>query len=342
MSNQDSDPKLRHEFVGMMFAVTIAEVGLQIAALVQAGHFVSWIHFLPEYAHLLLATVVVAASWVGWTLSVAPGARHDVNRIFQWEFLVLLLDVALVILYFILVRSVDFEKEQSAPHTASASKVGITLCWIFFLYILWDILTKVIIFVRDREQEKSKKWFHYYDKDWWRKYGSRMLPALLCLVLAGTMTCLFQSADRLHLLTADLAFLALVLLFRALKEVISAVCPTEHDPVEKKILITMRDPKAGVDTAEQRLIGIREAEDNETKAKEKADREARQKWIIGWTALCVLVMGYGLLSTMYSWRLPLCESTITDIKTEPSDKNSPAEPPPPAGRHEQPDAGKKP
>lgn len=337
MSDQDSDPKLRHEFVGMMFAVTIAEVGLQIAALVQAGHFVSWIHFLPEYAHLLLATVVIAASWVGWTLSVAPGARHDVKRIFQWEFLVLLLDVALVILYFILVRSVDFEKEQVAPHTASASKVGLTLCWIFFLYILWDILTKVIIFLRDRQEEAGKKWFTY----WLREYGSRMLPALVCLGLAGAMTSLFRTVDRPHLLTADLAFLALVLLFRVLKDVISAIFPTEHVRAERTVLATVRDPKTGVDTLEERLIAIREPDDKERKAKEDAERKARKKWVIGWTIICVLFMSLGWLWTTHSWCLPLTEHIITEIKTEPSDKNSHSETSPPVGRSEQPNADQK-
>lgn len=102
-------PKLRHEFVGMMFAVTIGEVGLQAAALVKVGH--PW-HFLPAYSHLLLATVVIAASFVGWSLSPAPGAQEDVRNVLHPEFLVLLLDVFLVIVYFILVRSVDLDRKS--------------------------------------------------------------------------------------------------------------------------------------------------------------------------------------------------------------------------------------
>ena len=39
-------PKLRHEFVGMMFAVTIGEVGLQAAALVTVSGYV--VHGLGE------------------------------------------------------------------------------------------------------------------------------------------------------------------------------------------------------------------------------------------------------------------------------------------------------
>jgi hypothetical protein len=69
-----SQPKLRHEFVGMMFAVAIGEVGLQAAALFKTGDF---LRYLPAYSHLTLATIMIATSWVGWTLSVAPGARRD-------------------------------------------------------------------------------------------------------------------------------------------------------------------------------------------------------------------------------------------------------------------------
>jgi hypothetical protein len=115
----DETPKLRHEFVGMMFAVTIGEVGLQAAALVHVGHPAQ---FLPAYFHLVLATIVVATSWVGWSLSVAPGARQDVGGVFQWEFIVLIVDVSLVITYFILVRTVDFGSEGSS-HVDPASTV---------------------------------------------------------------------------------------------------------------------------------------------------------------------------------------------------------------------------
>ncbi|MBZ5492328.1 MAG: hypothetical protein LAO76_15480 [Acidobacteriia bacterium] len=309
MSNQDSDPKLRHEFVGMMFAVTIAEVGLQIAALVQAGHFVSWIHFLPEYAHLLLATVVIATSWVGWTLSRAPGARHDVKRIFQWEFLVLLLDVALVILYFILVRSVDFEKDQGAPRTASASKVGLILCWIFILYILWDILTKGIIYLRDQEKKAGTKWCGYYDKDWRMKYGSRMVPALVCLVLAGVMTSLFGTVDRPYLLTADLAFVALALLFRALKDVMSALYPSDPLP---------------------------EADDE--KAKAVAERETHKKSALLRLTGCALLLVLGVLWTKCS--VPLPAGIVKEIRTEPPNQSH-SENSAPTGQTERPGVDQK-
>ena len=60
----EAGPRLRREFIGMMFAITVGEIGLQTAALVQAGRP---LHFLVAYSHLFLATFVVAASWVGWS-----------------------------------------------------------------------------------------------------------------------------------------------------------------------------------------------------------------------------------------------------------------------------------
>jgi hypothetical protein len=60
--------------------VPIDECDGTVAVLVQAGHVA---HFLPAYSHLLLATTVVAASWVGWSVSLAPGARQDVCGVFQ-------------------------------------------------------------------------------------------------------------------------------------------------------------------------------------------------------------------------------------------------------------------
>ena len=60
----DLKPKARHEFVGMMFAITVGEIGIKVSDLINHGHV---LHFLPAYAHLLLAMVVVASSWVGRT-----------------------------------------------------------------------------------------------------------------------------------------------------------------------------------------------------------------------------------------------------------------------------------
>lgn len=258
MPNQD--PKLRHEFVGMMFAITIGEVGLQVAALVQAGHPA---RFLPAYSHLILATIVVASSWVGWSVSWAPGARKDVGGVFQWEFVVLLLDVSLVITYFILVRTVDFGKESS-PRIDPAATVARWIWLIFLLYLVWDVFTKIVIYLTN----PSGKWL--------RLQGSRMIPTIICLTLAGIIWHEVEGADSAHCLSADFALLWLVLLFRALKDFISACFPRG--------------------AAEHSFF--------------------RRAWLsLSCTVVCSCGILLGTLATKQSWQLPLPQKVLGEINS---------------------------
>jgi hypothetical protein len=271
-----TEPKLRHEFVGMMFAVAIGEVGLQTAALLQASQIIP---FLPAYSHLILATLVIATSWVGWTLSLAPGARHDVRGIFEWEFVVLLLDVLLVILYFVLVRSVDFAKDQAAPHIAPASNVAGLIVVIFALYLMWDFLTKVLVSWKHRDDPKRPMKQHF-DSLWWRSNGVRMLPSLLCLITSSVTVRLFKTVDPPHMLTADIALIALVLLFRALKDLASS--------------LTKRDPDGQL----------------------SPDGKAQMKRAVRWTVLCSTALLTGLLWSVYSFPLPT--RIVSEMQLVPS------------------------
>ncbi len=212
----ESGPRYRHEFVGMMFAVAIGEVGIRMAVLVSAHN---WVHFLPAYSHLLLATVVIAASWVGWSRSPSPGARKDVQGVLEWEFAILLVDVILVIVYFILVSLVDYSGEETIQLNASATPEATWIIGIFWLYLLWDFLSKVIMYLKEERREP-----------WLRNYGARFLPTFICLFLAYVIRCLVQNADAPHVLTADLALIGLVVFFRALKELVSALWPTSGKP----------------------------------------------------------------------------------------------------------------
>jgi hypothetical protein len=207
-----NEPKLRHEFVGMMFAVAIGEVGVQTASLVRAGN---WVHFLPAYSHLFLTTIVITTSWVGWTLSPAPGARRDVRSIFNRDFLVLLVDVFLVIVYFILAKTVDVAGEKDVQLNASARPETLWILVIFGTYIFWDVLTKLLDYLENRSETEGREKQSF--KEWFKKYGIRMFPTIICFVTLIFAKPLFDRADSPHVLTADLALLSLVLLFRALK-----------------------------------------------------------------------------------------------------------------------------
>ena len=210
MSNLEREPKVRHEFVGMMFAVTIGEVGLQVASLMQAKHF---IHFLPFYFHLFLATIVITSSWVGWTLSQAPGARRDVTGVFTWGFITLLLDVFLVVTYFILVRTIELGKGKEPARIDPPETVAFLILVMFSLYLLWDLITKVFAY------EKAR------DGEWMRNCGLRMIPTLVCLIIAIIIRNQLKNTDLVHYINADAALLALALLFRGLKDGVSEGFP---------------------------------------------------------------------------------------------------------------------
>ena len=185
----------------MMFAIAVGEIGLQTAALVQSEHL---IHYLPAFFHLILATILIAASWVGWSRSLA---KQDVKTLFEWAFVVLLLDVMMVVVYFILVKTVDFGDKP--PRIDPAHKVAGWHVLIFLLYLAWDVVTKFVMPLSPKETEEERE-----------QSQKRMYPTLVCLVLTGALWLAFLKikTDYEHWLTADVALLSVVLLFRALKD----------------------------------------------------------------------------------------------------------------------------
>ena len=80
----------RFIFVQLLFSLTAAEIARAAAELTL--HDGKWASLLPAYGHLLLATTVVATSWVGWSVSEAS-LRLKVGSVFSWPFVVLLTDV---------------------------------------------------------------------------------------------------------------------------------------------------------------------------------------------------------------------------------------------------------
>ncbi|MGB7219285.1 MAG: hypothetical protein WBD07_10800 [Vicinamibacterales bacterium] len=218
-ANPGNGPDLRREFVGIMFALAVGEVGLQTAALVQAGNT---IRYLPAYSHLFLALFVIAASWVGWSRTKVASARKDVHELFEWAFVVLLLDTAMVVTYFILVRTVDFSDANC--RIDPAAQVAFWHVFIFALYLAWDGVTKVAMYPKP----EGAGWWHGWrqlDPEKLREQQQTMKrawPTLVCLASSIVLWRVFAAFDpkHEHLLAADLALLSVVLLFRALKGVI--------------------------------------------------------------------------------------------------------------------------
>ena len=219
-------PELRREFVGIMFALAVGEVGLQTAALVQVENHV---RYLPAYSHLFLALFVIAASWVGWSKTQVPAAKKDVNELFELAFFVLLLDTAMVVTYFILVRTVDFS--DGNHRIDSADRVALWHVVIFGLYLVWDLVTKVLMYEPPEGEQRLLALFTNRDS---RLQLLRIVPTALCFTASWWLWRSFTGARAEHLLTADFALLSMVLLFRALKSLIPAIWPSEKDLKEGK------------------------------------------------------------------------------------------------------------
>lgn len=135
---------LRLAFVEMLFALAVGQVAVQAAnVLSEKGDSLAR---LPGLSHLALALVLIAVSWVGWSRSQSPGMTRDrVNYIFSMPFVGLLMDVLLVILYFIVVQTTEVEQKDGAtlPATPTAVPEAYWLMVVFGTYAAWDVLTDV-------------------------------------------------------------------------------------------------------------------------------------------------------------------------------------------------------
>ena len=198
--------ELRFVFVEMLFALTIAEVATQVATLVADGLGIT--QAPSSYSHLLLATIVVAASWIGWKNSEAAGNKLPVDEVFSLGFWVLLLDVALVVFYFILVRGA--EKSVNQVVTPSVANETKWILIIFIGYFVWDVLTKAVPHVESRSLPKRLFGQELWDRGW-ISFACTVLAVLIWFVSRGVST-------QAGVVLTDVSLIALALLFRSLKQ----------------------------------------------------------------------------------------------------------------------------
>lgn len=139
------DP-LRAAFVEMLFALAAAQIGIYFADLVSVGIPLNQPErWLPAAMHLAVGLVLIASSWVGWRQSKSPGMKEKVEFVFSRTFLGLLLDVILVVLYFIVIRQGEIDEKNGAAvvtiATAAPEAMWVTI--VFFVYVCWDLLSDV-------------------------------------------------------------------------------------------------------------------------------------------------------------------------------------------------------
>jgi hypothetical protein len=201
----------RFVFVQLLFSLTIAEVARQVADLRAQGH--GLLGVLPAYTHLMLATTVVATSWMGWSVSESS-RRIKAKQVFSLAFVALLLDLVLVICYFILVRGAEVPLVGANPQFSAHNEA----CWIsliLWLYFLWDFLTKAAPSRFGRFDSVRAVW----NRCWERKFVERTVISLV-VALYGSVLCYFLKDLKAFwsVALADFALCCLVLGFRAWKE----------------------------------------------------------------------------------------------------------------------------
>jgi hypothetical protein len=197
-ASEQSSTQLHLTFVEMLFALAIGEVAVDASRLVilNSQGSVGIAGSLPAYTHLILATIVIATSWVGWRTSRFSGS--DIKTVFSWDFVELLLDVLLVILYFLLVRFAELPADSPGAVVPNASAEAGMTAIIMGIYVLWDFLSCRT----ERAKLKLRVW-----------------ASVLCLIvslMALRMLPLHSNRGTAVILT-DVALLGLLLMFRAMK-----------------------------------------------------------------------------------------------------------------------------
>src|SRR5262245_31764065 len=102
-------PQVHIDFVEMLFALAAAEVAVKAGEFVDAADLMNkleW-NYLAVVSHLLLATVIIAASWVGWRFSSFAAANSQLKTVFDFHFVELIFDVMIVVFYFVLAHTVE-------------------------------------------------------------------------------------------------------------------------------------------------------------------------------------------------------------------------------------------
>jgi hypothetical protein len=194
----------------LLFSLTAAEIARALAELTL--HDGAWAPLLPAYGHLILATIVVATSWVGWSVSEAS-LRLRVESVFSWPFFVLLTDVALVVFYFILVRGAEIPKANADVQPSARNECDM-LALIFAGYFAWDVLTKAVI--RDENSNAPMRFAQrFLGPTMWARGWISFVGMGLGL---ASWAWLWSATGPVAVLLADCSLLFLVLFFRALKE----------------------------------------------------------------------------------------------------------------------------
>jgi len=214
----DNKPNLRILFVQMLFALSIGQVAIRVGDLVESSpNFLDTIWNTPYvYTHLILCVALLSTSWVGWYSSNSLDDSEKVNSIFSKEYLILLIDLSLVICYFVIIRGSEV---NNITHKIDVPNVSNETFWtmiIFIIYFVWDIFTKLI---KQKYIPHNELYIRRKTWDFSNKNLNRCWQSISCFVIALIIFIISKSEiNSKKAVIIDTMLIVLVFIFRALKQ----------------------------------------------------------------------------------------------------------------------------
>lgn len=204
------DKDLRWLLIGMLFALVIGEIASQTGRLVAAVRVLKPFannkssEFWAIVAHLILVTTVVTTSWVGWSMSLRNDAQH-LHWVFSWPFVLLLIDLAIVICYFLMVGAVTAPKDAWV-FVPSAREDSFLLLVIFWGYFFWGIVNQLCL------------------NNGWDQLWAHAWPTLVgCFLMLAIWLIVKNRKTAKSAIMADIVMLAIVLLYRYTKAKLAVI-----------------------------------------------------------------------------------------------------------------------
>ncbi|TKJ38298.1 MAG: hypothetical protein CEE38_05945 [Planctomycetes bacterium B3_Pla] len=200
MSDQPESKKQLHlTFVEMLFALAIGQIAIDVSKLIDyraISEQTVWA-VIPACSHLFLAAVVISTSWVGWRNSRFCGTQ--ITDVFTLDYIELFIDIALVVMYFILARAVEIPNSPNATISPNASFEAWLVAIIITTYMFWDLISG-----RGKLKEK---------------FTQRLWVSFCCTVISWLLVWhgIGGVGTVSAVLFADLCLIALILTFRAMK-----------------------------------------------------------------------------------------------------------------------------
>lgn len=210
--------KLQYTFVAMLFALAAASVATSAADVFSLmGSADEFFRFLPAISHMILALLVISMSWIEWSRAMANRAEKDrLRTMVEWRFLLLLLDVGLVVLYFLLAREIEirevlaeatdgYVKRMELADPSSSGEIKWSI-WIFGGYLIYDFAIDVIM---------NKPWNPWLCL---RNMIVGCFASVLSIgLLFGIRSLVSSSPTAVSVVWTDVAIVAVFAVFRLLK-----------------------------------------------------------------------------------------------------------------------------